>query len=76
MNPKAIAAEAKEAGLTGVALPTKSVADQPINNGSRARTFASYIRIHTLESTGGKSYAEIRALRPKTARAPTTRSWP
>ena len=28
MNPKAIAAEAKEAGLTGVALPTKSVADQ------------------------------------------------
>lgn len=59
MNPKAIAAEAKEAGLTGVALPTKSVADQPINNGSRARTFASYIRIHTLESSGGKSYAEL-----------------
>jgi hypothetical protein len=59
MSPKAIAAEAKAAGLTGVALPTESVADQPINNGSRARTFAGYMRIHTLESSGGKTYAEL-----------------
>jgi hypothetical protein len=59
MNPKAIAAEAKEAGLTGVALPTKSVANQPIDSGSRARTFAGYMRIHTLESSGGKTYAEL-----------------
>ncbi|MEA2497056.1 MAG: hypothetical protein QOJ29_4967 [Thermoleophilaceae bacterium] len=59
MNPKAIAAEAKAAGLTGVALPTKSVADQPITNGSLARTFADYIRIHTLEASGGKTYAEL-----------------
>jgi len=59
MNPKAIAAEAKKAGVTGVALPTKSVANQPIDNGSRARTFAGYMRIHTLESSGGKTYAEL-----------------
>jgi hypothetical protein len=59
MTPKAIAVEAKAAGLTGVALPTRSVANQTIDNGSRARTFASYMRIHTLESSGGKTYAEL-----------------
>jgi hypothetical protein len=59
MTPKAIAAEAKAAGLSGVALPTKSVADQPIDNGSRARVFAGYMRVHTLEASGGKTYAEL-----------------
>src|SRR3954469_13322840 len=37
MTPEAIAAEAKAAGLTGIDLPTKSVAGQTIDTGDRAR---------------------------------------
>jgi hypothetical protein len=59
MTPKAIAAEAQKAGLKGVTLPTKSVANQAIDTGSKARTFASYMRIHTLEATGGLTYSQM-----------------
>ena len=59
MTPKAIAAEAKGAGLGNVALPTKAVAGQTINTGSEARAFAEYMRIHALEASGGKTYAEM-----------------
>lgn len=59
MTPKAIAAEAKAAGVKGVALPTKSVAGQSIDTGSKARTFAEYMRIHALEATGGQTYAQM-----------------
>jgi len=59
MTPSAIAAEAKAAGLTGVDLPTKSVAGKPIDTGDRARTFASYMRVHALEATGGLTYAQM-----------------
>jgi hypothetical protein len=59
MTPALIAKEAKEAGLTGVKLPSKAVAGLPINSGERARTFASYMRIHALEATGGFTYAQM-----------------
>ena len=59
MTPKAIAAEAKATGVKNVSLPTKSVAGQTINTGSEARAFAEYMRIHALEATGGKTYAEM-----------------
>ena len=59
MTPALIAKEAKDAGLVGVSLPTKSVAGLSINSGERARTFASYMRIHTLEATGGYTYAQM-----------------
>ena len=59
MTPALIAKEAKEAGLTGVSLPSKSVAGKAINSGDRARTFASYMRIHALEATGGYTYAQM-----------------
>ena len=59
MTPALIAKEAKEAGLTGVSLPTTSVAGMSINSGDRARTFASYMRIHALEATGGYTYAQM-----------------
>jgi hypothetical protein len=59
MTPKAIAAEAKAAGLKNVTLPTKSVAGQTINTGSEARTFAEYMRIHALEASGGQTYAQM-----------------
>jgi hypothetical protein len=59
MTPALIAKEAKAAGLTGVSLPTVSVAGQAINSGPRARAFASYMRIHALEATGGYAYAQM-----------------
>ncbi len=59
MTPALIAKEAKEAGLTGVKLPTVAVAGKAINNGPRARAFASYMRIHALEATGGYTYAQM-----------------
>ena len=59
MTPKAIAAEAKGAGLKGnLNLPTCSVANKPVNTGNRAKCFASYMRIHALEATGGLTYAQ------------------
>jgi len=66
MTPALIAKEAKEAGLTGVSLPTKSVAGMSINSGDRARTFASYMRIHALEATGGYTYAQMGRFQAKT----------
>jgi hypothetical protein len=59
MTPQAIKGEAAKAGLKNVSLPTCSVANQAINSGSRAKCFASYMRIHTLEATGGKTYAQL-----------------
>jgi hypothetical protein len=59
MNATAIAAEAKKAGLTGVTLPTADIAGKPINTGQRARDFASYMRIHALEASGGLTYAQL-----------------
>jgi hypothetical protein len=59
MTQDAIAAEAKKAGLRGVDLPTCSVAGQTIDTGSEAKCFASYMRVHALEATGGKTYSEM-----------------
>jgi hypothetical protein len=59
MTPSAIAAEAKAAGLKNVDLPTCSVAGKAIDSGSRARCFAGYMRVHALEATGGKVYAQM-----------------
>jgi hypothetical protein len=59
MTPSAIKAEAAKAGLKNVDLPTCSVANQSINTGDKAKCFASYMRIHTLEATGGLTYAEM-----------------
>jgi hypothetical protein len=59
MTPDAIAAEAQKAGLTGVDFPSCSVAGEEVDTGSEARCFADYMRIHALEATGGKTYAEM-----------------
>jgi hypothetical protein len=59
MTPKAIKAEAAAAGLKNVVLPTCSVADKAIDNGTDARCFAQYMRVHALEATGGQVYAEM-----------------
>jgi hypothetical protein len=60
MTPSAIKAEAKQAGLPpSIKLPTVSVAGKAIDNGSGARAFASYMRIHALEATHGYAYAQM-----------------
>lgn len=59
MTQSAIASEAKQAGLTGVDLPTCDIAGQTVNTGTKARCFAQYMRIHTLEATGGYTYAQM-----------------
>jgi hypothetical protein len=59
MTPALIKAAADEAGLTNVSLPTCSVAGKAIDTGGRARCFADYMRIHTLESSGGLTYSQM-----------------
>jgi hypothetical protein len=61
MTPAAIKAEAKEAKLdvSSLSFPTLAVAGEKIDNGDRARAFAGYMRIHTLEATHGLTYAQM-----------------
>jgi len=59
MNPTDIKVAMTEAGLKGVSAPTCDVADQPIENGTDARCFAQYMRIHALEASGGLTYSQM-----------------
>jgi hypothetical protein len=59
MKPSVIVVSAKEAGLKNVTLPTCDVAGKSIANGGDAKCFASYMRIHALEATGGKTYSQM-----------------
>ena len=61
MTPALIVKEAKAAGLdvNAIDMPTVAVAGKTINSGPRARAFASYMRIHALEATGGYTYAQM-----------------
>ena len=60
MTPSAIKAEAQKAGLPAtIKLPTVAVAGKAIDNGSRARAFATYMRIHTMEATHGFTYSQM-----------------
>jgi hypothetical protein len=61
MTPAAIKDEATKAGLdvNAINMPTVAVAGKAINSGDRARAFASYMRIHALEASGGFTYAQM-----------------
>lgn len=59
MTPAAITAEAKAAGLKNVSLPSCNVAGKSVTSGTDARCFASYMRIHGLEATGGLTYSQM-----------------
>ena len=59
MTPSAIKSEATKAGLENVDFPTCNVANEQINTGGAAKCFASYMRIHTLEATGGLTYSQM-----------------
>jgi hypothetical protein len=59
MTPELTTAAIKETGLTGVSAPSCTVAGEEVDTGMEAKCFADYMRIHTLEATGGKTYAEM-----------------
>jgi len=59
MTPSGISKEIAGAKLTGISIPSGSVAGLPVDSGSRARTFAQYMRIHALLATGGRVYSEM-----------------
>jgi uncharacterized membrane protein len=59
MSPAGITAAIKESKLAGITVPTCSVADKPINDGASAKCFASYMRIHALEATGGRTFSQM-----------------
>jgi hypothetical protein len=59
MKPSEIEKAVKEAGLSNVPIPSCDVAEKEIKNGSDARCFAQYMRIHALESSGGLTYAQM-----------------
>jgi len=60
MNPADIRTAATEAGLPAtLSMPSCNVADKAIENGTDARCFAQYMRIHALEASGGLTYAQM-----------------
>jgi len=60
MTPAAIKAEALKAGLKDAApYPTCSVANVTVSNGTQARCFSQYMRIHALEASGGLYYSQM-----------------
>ena len=59
MTPSAIKEEAAKAGLKNIDIPSGSVAGEAITTGSEAHLFAQYMRIHTLEATGGYTYSQM-----------------
>lgn len=66
MTPADVAASARQAGLPDtIPLPTCSVAGKDIVTGERARCFAQYMRIHTLEQTGGHTYSQVGAYKAR-----------
>ena len=76
MTPTAIKAEATKAGLTNVTIPSCSVANQAVTNGTTARCFAQYMKIHALEATGGMLYSQMPRYATATARARMSNLWP
>jgi hypothetical protein len=60
MTPSGIKQEvASEPWAKGYDFPTCSVANKAVTNGSTARCFAQYMRIHALTATGGLTYSEM-----------------
>jgi hypothetical protein len=59
MTPDATEAALQEAGLQDVSVPSCTVAGEEVDTGKEAKCFADYMRIHTLEGTGGQTYAQM-----------------
>lgn len=58
MNPNDTRTAVEEAGIE-TDIPDCTVAEDAVDDGSSAKCFADYMRIHALEDTGGKTYAEM-----------------
>lgn len=63
-SQKNIAVERKKAGVepiefTPLVAPSCSAAGQKIDNGTDARCFAEYLRLHALRSTNGLTYSQM-----------------
>ncbi len=58
MNPDDTRAAVEEAGIE-TDVPDCTVADEDVDDGDSAKCFAEYMRIHALEDTDGKTYAEM-----------------
>lgn len=59
MSPEVIKQAIAESGVKIDNVPTCDVADEPITTGDEARCFAQYMRVHALEGTGGKTFAQM-----------------
>jgi hypothetical protein len=61
MTPSAIKAEAQKAGIASAVKqwPTENIANKKIDTGGEARQMAMYMHIHSLEATGGYTYAQM-----------------
>ena len=58
MNPDDTRTAVEEAGIDAD-IPDCTVADEAVDDGDSAKCFAEYMRIHALEDTDGKTYAEM-----------------
>ena len=58
MNPDDTRAAVQEAGIE-TEIPDCTAADEAVDDGDTAKCFAEYMRVHALEATGGKTYAEM-----------------
>ena len=59
MTPELTAAAVKGTKIASIEIPSCSVAGKKIESGSSAKCFADYLRIHTLEATGGRTYSQM-----------------
>lgn len=61
MTPDGIRQSVQESGITidDDDLPDCKVAGELVDEGDEARCFAEYMRVHALEGTGGRVYAEM-----------------
>jgi hypothetical protein len=48
-----------EGEVEGVEIPSCDVAEEEIDSGDEARCFADWMRVHALEGTGGRTFAEM-----------------
>ena len=58
MNPDDTRSAVEEAGID-TDVPDCTVAEEAVDDGDSAKCFAEYMRIHALEGTDGKTYAEM-----------------
>jgi hypothetical protein len=59
MTPDETRKAITEANVEGIDVPGCSVAGEKVDTGTEAKCFADYIRVHTLESTGGRTYSQM-----------------